>query len=154
MRQNFDPWTENLHEWEGFKSNRSTDPGGETVYGISRRYHPEVEPWPPTWERAKAFYLDLWVAAGCDDLPFPLDVLHADSNVNPGPKGAREFLRQSSEHKDPNRRCVEYATLRIRYYLARIRENPVKLENLAGWTDRTLDFLERTVLTVWSLESQ
>ena len=155
MRENFFPWMNNLSEWEGFKSNDPDDPGGETVYGIARKYHPYLDPWPPTWEQAKAVYLsEYWIKNGCDELPFPVDVLHADSCVNPGPGAAKAFRMQTGEHSDPYCRCVEYATLRIRYYLERIKEKPVKLKYLVGWTDRTLDFLERTVLTKWSLEGK
>ncbi len=151
MRDNFESWMVNLAEWEGFKSDDPDDPGGETVYGIARTFHRDIS-WPPTWTQAKEIYLkEYWIAGGCDKLFFPLDVLHADSMVNPGPKGAREFLAESGEHKDPYIRCVEYATRRMRYYLARIKENPVRLKYLCGWIDRTLDFLERAVITKWSL---
>ncbi len=119
--------------------------------GIARTFHRDIS-WPPTWTQAKEIYLkEYWMAGGCNSLLFPLDVLHADSMVNPGPKGAREFLAQSGEHKDPYIRCVEYATLRVRYYLARVKEKPARLKYLCGWIDRTLDFLERAVITKWSL---
>lgn len=155
MRVNFESWMNNLREWEGFGDNDPDDPGGETFFGLSRRYHPTLSPWPPTWEQAKAVYLqEYWIRQGCDALPFPLDVLHADSCVNPGPGAAATFLHDSGEHADPLRRCVEYATLRLRYYLAAIRKRPVALKYLGGWTDRTLDFLERTIIPMWGLEGK
>jgi uncharacterized protein (DUF2344 family) len=58
----------------------------------------------------------------------------------------------SAEHKDPNRQAVEYAVLRLRYYLKVVRQRPVSLKYLAGWMDRTLDFLERGVITTWDME--
>ena len=48
MRVNFLGAIINLKEWEGFKSLDPDDPGGETVYGISRHYHPEM------WVNGKA----------------------------------------------------------------------------------------------------
>ena len=154
MRENLPSALLNLFEWEGLRSNDPADPGGETVCGISRHYYPHAfKDWRnPTLQERDTFYLAKWIEAGCDALPFPLDCLHFDASINPGPGAAKEFLRQTAEHADPLRRCVEYATLRIRYYLKKVRENPVKLKFLGGWTDRTLDFLERTVLAMWDME--
>lgn len=156
MRANFPSAILNLREWEGFGDNDPDDPGGETVFGVSRHYHPEmwVDGVPPTWPQAEAFYLRLWIESGADGLVFPLDCLHFDSWVNPGPGAAVKFLHDSGEHLDVYCRCVEYIDLRLRYYLGAIRRRPVSLKYLAGWMDRSLDFLERTVLTVWSLKGQ
>lgn len=153
MRENFEGWTKNLAEWEGFRSNDREDPGGDTVFGIARSYYPNLQPWPPTWEQAKAIYLkDYWTKNGCDILPFPLDVIHADSCVNPGPGASRTFMTQSSEHTDIDRRCVEYLTLRMRYYLKKVNETPAKVKFICGWIDRTLDMIERTIITKWDAE--
>jgi len=43
--------------------------------------------------------------------------------------------------------------LRLRYYLKVVRQRPVSLKYLAGWMDRTLDFLERGVITTWDMEA-
>jgi hypothetical protein len=154
MRENFPSAMTNLKEWEGFKSLDPDDPGGETVYGISRHYHPEmwIDGKPPTWAQAEAFYLRLWITNGCDSLPFPVDAIHFDSCVNPGPGAAKGFRMWSAEHKDPNRQAVEYAILRMRYYLKRVHDRPVSLKYLAGWIDRTLDFLQRSVINSWDME--
>jgi hypothetical protein len=154
MRENFPSAMTNLKEWEGFKSLDPDDPGGETVYGISRHYHPKmwIDGKPPTWAQAEAFYLALWIANGCDDLASPVDWIHFDSCVNPGPGAAKGFRMWSAEHKDPNRQAVEYAILRMRYYLKRVHDRPVSLKYLAGWIDRTLDFLQRSVINSWDME--
>jgi len=155
MRENFRGAIINLKEWEGFKSNDPEDPGKLTVYGISSYYFPEMykEGKSPTWEQAEAFYLELWIKNGCDALPPPVDWIHFDSCVNPGPGAAKGFRVWSGEHKDPDRQAVEYAILRLRYYLKRVHERPVSLKYLAGWMDRTLDFLERGVITKWDMEA-
>jgi hypothetical protein len=153
MRENFESWTTNLAEWEGFRSNDHDDPGGDTVFGIARAFYPDLTPWPPTWEQAKLIYLnDYWIKNGCDKLPFPLDVIHADSCVNPGPGAAKKFMYSSSEHPRVDRKCVEYLTLRLRYYLLKVKENPAKLKFLAGWMDRTLDMIERSIIASWDAE--
>lgn len=156
MRNNFDSWIENLKEWEGFRSNDPDDPGGRTVYGISERYFPGMYSGgrEPTWEEAKEFYLkEIWVKNGCDELPFPMDVAHGDGCVNPGPGAANAFLELTSEHTDPTKRLIEYQCHRLRYYLRKVRGSPVKLKYLAGWADRCLDLIERTSLSIWSIDT-
>lgn len=62
------------------------DPGGETKFGISKRYHPDVDIKALTLEQAKAIYRrDYWEANGCDKLPWPLSYLLFDACVNQGP---------------------------------------------------------------------
>lgn len=154
MRSNFQSALANLREWEGFASIDPDDPGQETQYGISRHYHPGmwVDGQPPSWQQAELFYLKLWISAGCDDLPPPMDWLHFDASVNPGPGAAKSFRMWSSEHKDPNRQAVEYAILRLRYYNKRAQERPMNLKYIVGWSDRTLDFLQRSVINKWDME--
>lgn len=44
---------------EGVESNDPDDPGGHTVWGISKRWHPEMyQNGPPTREQAEQFYRD------------------------------------------------------------------------------------------------
>jgi len=33
-----------------------------------------------------------------------------------------------------------------------VKKRPVSLKYLAGWTSRTLDFLERSVINSWDME--
>jgi lysozyme family protein len=71
---------------EGGYVNDLNDPGGETIYGITRRDHPDL--WilgRPTLEQAQARYeQQYWNAAGCDKLPKPWDLLVFDAAVNQG----------------------------------------------------------------------
>ena len=148
MRSSFRGWLTNLREHEGFKSNDSRDPGKRTVYGISEVYHPEMfkDGKEPTLADLPDFYLrEYWIPGGCDSLPFPLDVNHADACVNPGIGAATRFLHDSSEHSDVLWRTTEYVVLRQRYYLKKIRESRSKTVFLAGWMDRCLDYWEYTV---------
>lgn len=55
-----DQLIERLFDVEGYMSNHPADPGGETCYGITRRWNPEL--WlhgPPTFKDAVEFYQGL-----------------------------------------------------------------------------------------------
>jgi len=71
---------------EGGYVNDPDDPGGETIWGITRRDHADL--WatgPPSLEAAQARYeRDYWRKAGCDRLPVPFDLLVFDAAVNQG----------------------------------------------------------------------
>ena len=148
MRSNFRDWLTNLREDEGFKSNDSRDPGKRTVHGISEVYHPEMyrDGKEPTLADMPEFYLkNYWIPGGCDSLPFPLDVNHADACVNPGIGAATRFLHDSGEHKDVLWRTTEYVFLRQEYYLDRILKNPKMLYAARGWMLRCIRYWKYTV---------
>jgi hypothetical protein len=132
---------------EGGYVNDVDDPGGETKYGISKRYHPDVDVASLTRDGAAAIYLDrYWVPNGCDVLPHPLDVVHFDSCVNLGPGAAGPMLYMARGQADVSLQAVTYLDLRMRYYLRKIKESPVKAKYIQGWLDRCLDLLEEVVL--------
>lgn len=121
---------------EGGYVHDKNDPGGETIYGISRTHHPEV--WAkgtPTEQQAKAIYKrDYWNACRCDDLPPAIAIMVFDSAVNQGPTQAIRFLQRAINVKDdgiigPNTikaakhsntllTLVAIASLRIKHYTA------------------------------------
>lgn len=79
-------------EGEGKHTKDPRDPGGETYSGISRKYNPDWEGWKyidkgdyASADRlVKGFYLaKYWIPAGCDRVPFPMDICLFDSQVNP-----------------------------------------------------------------------
>jgi len=56
-------------------TNDPDDPGGETKYGICKKYHPTVDIKNLTLSQAKQIYLEkYWIPAGCDNAPFPMDI--------------------------------------------------------------------------------
>jgi hypothetical protein len=98
-------------------TNDPYDPGGETKYGISKRYNPDIDVKNLTLEQAKKIYLEkYWIPAGCDDVPFPMDICLFDSQVNPqnDPKlpggGNQEILNMNpgSWHEYNNLRMQRY----------------------------------------------
>jgi hypothetical protein len=56
---------------EGEHSNDAADKGGDTWYGLARRWNQDM-PWPPTRDQAIARYRErYWDACRCDELPVP-----------------------------------------------------------------------------------
>lgn len=83
MRESFDGAFKIVIGLEGRPTDDPDDPGGLTVWGLSKRYNPEVS-LNMTMECAKAVYLrKYWEPIGCDTAPFPLDICLFDAAVNP-----------------------------------------------------------------------
>lgn len=87
---------------EGGYVNDPADPGGETIYGISRRHHPEA--WasgrPSKAQAALIYRRDYWDALQCDRLPAPVAVMLFDTAVNCGCKRAVQMLQRAISVKD------------------------------------------------------
>ncbi|MCU9850366.1 hypothetical protein OEZ60_20485 [Defluviimonas sp. WL0024] len=81
---------------EGAYSNDARDPGGETKYGIAKRYHPDVDIPSLTIAGAKAIYRrDYWDAAGCGLLGWPVAYVFFDAVVNMGLKTAVKLMQEA-----------------------------------------------------------
>ena len=84
-------------EIEGNYSDDPRDPGGETIHGITKRYHPEA--WAnglPTIERERAIYrTEYWDAVQADSLPWPLCLYVFDAAVNQGVSAAARMLQRA-----------------------------------------------------------
>lgn len=82
---------------EGGYTNDPADPGGETIFGISRRAHPEA--WasgPPSIEDARGIYHRVyWEPLSCPELPWPLALVLFDAAVNCGKHGAVQMLQKA-----------------------------------------------------------
>ena len=104
---------------EGLYSNDPDDLGGETVYGISRKYHPSWPGWilvdyllkysedpdilsehPTILTDAKNFYWVIWDKY-CRDLPEPVALALFDSVFSCGPKATRWLQRGIKNQKLP-----------------------------------------------------
>lgn len=81
---------------EGGYVNDPKDPGGETIYGIARRHHPDA--WAkgrPTKQQAADIYRrDYWDRMKCDQMPAPVALFLFDSGVNCGNRRAAEWLQR------------------------------------------------------------
>lgn len=127
MRENFDKAFALTIGVEGGHSNDPRDPGGETQYGISKRYHPNIDIKNLTLDGAKEIYLkEYWLPAGCDATPYPMDICLFDSQVNPqnDPKlpggGNQEILNQKPGN------WQEYMMLRMVRYMKNSKDVYVK----------------------------
>jgi lysozyme family protein len=120
-------------KWEGGYVNDPDDPGGETKWGISKRYHPDEDIANLTPERAAEIYKDeYWDKCGCDDIPFPLNTVVFDSAVNCGVARAMGWLKDAPSARD-------YILARRQFYYGQINKNPTKIKYLRGWTSRCDD---------------
>lgn len=126
MRTSFDRAFQIVIGLEGKPSNDPDDPGGLTVWGLAKRYNPEVS-LDMTIDMAKGIYLrKYWIDSGCDTLPYPMDICVFDARVNPQddpalPGGSmQELLNQNPEN------WQEYLILRMQRYMRCSKEKYVK----------------------------
>lgn len=100
MQENFDIAITALIENEGKYSNNPADPGGETMYGITKRvavkhgYAGDMHDLPLDLAKsiAKSEY---WDACGCDELADRLDFQVFDASYNSGPERALEWFNKA-----------------------------------------------------------
>lgn len=85
---------------EGGYSNNPADPGGETMYGITKAvasangYTGPMKSLP--LDMAKGIYKDgYWDACKCDQMPWPLSVFVFDAAVNQGVQPAKLMLQRA-----------------------------------------------------------
>jgi hypothetical protein len=129
MKENFDKAIAFTLAHEGGYSDNKNDPGGETNFGICKRYHTNVDIKNLTKDKAAVIYhTEYWNAMGCDDLPSPLDIVVFDCAVNPGNGRAAGYLKLSQDWRD----ILFY---RMQYYTCK-KSNT---EFLHGWINRCID---------------
>lgn len=84
MKESFEKGIDIVLGLEGKKTtNDPKDPGGLTVWGLSKKYNPEVYPGMPDAEIEAIYYRKYWQPAGCDIAPYPMDICLFDGAVNP-----------------------------------------------------------------------
>ena len=80
---------------EGGYVNDPNDLGGETKYGITKRFYPDVDIKNLTKEQAKTIYhTDYWRRAKCDEVPPYLRHIYFDMCVNFGQGGELRFYKE------------------------------------------------------------
>lgn len=91
----FDRALAHLFIMEGGYVNDPHDPGGETNFGISKRYHPHEDIKRMTRERAGEIYREeYWEPLSCEDMPYFIALAVFDSGVNQGVIAAAKLLQQ------------------------------------------------------------
>lgn len=121
-------------QWEGGYSHHPDDPGKETNFGISKKSYPHLDIANLTREQAVEIYRrDYWTALGCDDLPYPLDVIVFDTGVNCGVSRARKWQEQTQGNS------IALFMRRLEHYTYLVRVNRKFVAFLAGWLNRMID---------------
>lgn len=102
---NFDQAFDRLIGEEGDYANDSRDPGGETMWGVTRKvalqegYTGDMHALPR--ETAKAIYLKrYWTPMRCDAMPDALKFVLFDAAVNSGPAQATKWLQRAMDVGD------------------------------------------------------
>jgi len=143
-RNSFYKSLEFVLKWEGGYVNDPDDPGGETKWGISKRYHPDEDIRGLSPERAaEIYYEDYWITTACDLLPLPLSTVMFDSAVACGPARAVEWLERSRANP------FEYIALRREFYHSRAATRPSMRKFLRGWNNRLNDLEAFCQTYVW-----
>ena len=120
-------------KWEGGYVNHPNDPGGETKWGIAKRYHPDLDIKNLTAEEAATIYAnEYWDAAGCDDIPFPFCVAVFDTAVRCGVARAKDWYKKADGVKD-------FIGLNQKFYVDRVETKPSQKVFLKGWLNRLND---------------
>ena len=93
---------------EGGYVNDPNDLGGETNFGITKRFYPDVDIKNLTKEQAKQIYhTDYWRRAKCDEVPPKLRHIYFDMVVNFGKSGAVKVLQKAANAKNKNKIDVD-----------------------------------------------
>ena len=108
MKTTFEEIIEVVLEHEGGYVNDPDDAGGETKYGIAKRWYPSVDIKNLTKEQAKKIYhQDYWNPAKCNEVPPQLRHIYFDMVVNFGKRGAVKVLQKAANSKTRNKIDVD-----------------------------------------------
>ena len=100
MLTKFDDIIDVLLEHEGGYVNDPKDLGGETKYGITKRFYPDVDIKNLTKEQArKIYYDDYWVANKVPQMPNNLKHIYFDMCINQGKGTAVKVLQRAVNSK-------------------------------------------------------
>tara|TARA_Y100000361_G_scaffold153339_1_gene174879 strand:+ start:202 stop:678 length:477 start_codon:yes stop_codon:yes gene_type:complete len=103
MKTTFEEIIEVVLEHEGGYVNDPHDRGGETKYGIAKKFNPDVDIKNLTKEGAKEIYYEkYWKPSKADQVPDRLKHIYFDMVVNFGQGGAVKVLQQSAVSKGHN----------------------------------------------------
>ena len=104
----FNEIIEKVLEHEGGYVNDPTDRGGETKYGITKKFYPDVDIKNLTKDQAKHIYhTDYWRRGKCDELPSRLRHIYFDMLVNFGKRGAVKVLQRAANAKNKDKIDVD-----------------------------------------------
>jgi len=154
-----------LEEEKGYV-NRKNDRGGETKFGITKRWYPHVDIKNLTpAAAADIYYADYWCFNKCHCLPEMLTLTFFDCCVNQGGDFARKTLQRLLKVKADgiigdktiaaaHAQCdmifvTSFTRLRCQAYCNLAQADSSQVTNIEGWIDRALDILEESQIAVF-----
>lgn len=134
MKESFDKGFKLVIGLEGKLSTDPRDPGnyypdgraGFTIWGLCTLYNEGLSKDMTLEQVKEIYYKKYWVPAGCNEVPYPMDICLFDSNVNPqnDPRlpggGNKEILLQNPKNWE------QYNILRMIRYMRNSKEKYVK----------------------------
>ena len=147
-----------LHH-EGGYVHDPKDLGGETNFGIAKRFYPDVDIKNLTKDGAKEIYKkDYWDRYKLDEMPTNLQHIYFDMVVNMGARNAGKIMQKSCVAKgcdievdgvvgSGTRKAIKSCNLendrvkayRIKYYCDLINKKPEQEKFFYGWVRRSLE---------------
>ena len=155
--KNFDEIIEQVLEHEGGYVNDPKDLGGETKYGITKRFYPDVDIKNLTIEQATEIYKkDYWDKNRVESLPQNLWHIYFDMCVNMGKRTAVKVLQRAAVNKGRDievdgglgpmtigaLKGVELdrvRAFRVKYYVDLITARPEQEKFYLGWFRRATE---------------
>ena len=153
----FDEIIEKVLEHEGGYVNDPKDLGGETKYGITKRFYPDIDIKNLTIEQAKEIYKkDYWDRNKVESLPQNLWHIYFDMCVNMGKRTAVKVLQRAAVNKGKDieidgglgpmtigaLKGVELdrvRAFRVKYYVDLITAKPEQEKFFLGWFRRATE---------------
>ena len=155
--KNFNEIIKQVLEHEGGYVNDPKDLGGETKYGITKRFYPDVDIKNLTIEQATEIYKkDYWDKNKVESLPQNLWHIYFDMCVNMGKRTAVKVLQRAAVNKGRNievdgglgpmtigaLKGVELdrvRAFRVKYYVDLITARPEQEKFYLGWFRRATE---------------
>ena len=159
MKTTFEEIIEDVLKHEGGYVDDPHDRGGETNFGIAKRFYPNVDIKNLTKEQAKKIYhQDYWRPAKCDEVPKHLRHIYFDMCVNQGKGRAVKILQRAANAKGANLKvdgglgpktlaAIESSNVelqrvrayRVKYYADLVTRKPDLEKFYYGWYKRALE---------------
>ena len=156
MLTTFNEIIEKVLEHEGGYVNDPNDLGGETNFGINKRFYPDVDIKNLTKEDAKQiYYKDYWKKHKCVLMPEQLRHIYFDMCVNMGKRTAVKILQRTAVNKGKdidvdgglgeltleaikNVELERVRAYRVKYYVDLVNKKPEQEKFYFGWFRRSL----------------
>ena len=156
MLTHFDEIIEKVLEHEGGFVDDPDDLGGQTNFGITKRFYPDLDIKNLTKEEAKQIYYDdYWLKNKVNKMPSELKHIYFDMCINMGKKTAVKILQGASIGKGSNialdgglgantfkaiqdLEVERVRAYRVKYYVDIINKKPEQEKFYYGWFRRSL----------------